>query len=148
MRSVDGFHRWCVAAVARLPLGLDTVVAPDFVGFVVLNGCTFGFDLLLLTMLHSGLGMPLPFALTVAYGCAFAASYCLNRTLNFRSHAAVGAQVALYVAVVAVNYLVFILGVSYALSALGVQYHLGRIVAGAGEAAYMYAAMRWVVFRR
>ena len=134
-------------AVARLPLGLDSVVAPTFLGFVVINGGTFAIDLLLLTAFRDGLGVALPVAVTVAYACAFALSYFLNRTLNFRSHATVGPQVAVYVAVVAVNYLVFILGVSTALSAIGVQHHLARISAGVCEAVYMYSAMRWVVFR-
>ena len=86
--------------------------------------------------------------MTVAYASAFAASYFLNRILNFCSHAPVGPQIAVYVVVVAVNYLAFTLGVSTALSALGVEYHLARILAGACEAVYMYSAMRWVVFRR
>jgi len=137
-----------VEAVVRLPFGLNSVVAPTFLGFVVINGFAFGVDLLLLTVLHSGLGIPLPIAVTVAYACAFALSYFLNRTLNFRSHAAVGPQFAVYVLVVVVNYLAFILGVSSVLSVLGVEYHLARIVAGACEAVYMYSAMRWVVFRR
>jgi putative flippase GtrA len=146
--SVERFHRWCVEAVARLPFGLDSVVAPTFLGFVLINGATFGIDLLLLTALHDGLGIPLPISVTVAYACAFALSYFLNRVMNFRSHATVGPQVAVYVVVVAVNYLAFILGVSNALAMLGVQHHLARIVAGVCEAVYMYSAMRWLVFRR
>ena len=46
------------------------------------------------------------------------------------------------------NYLAFILGVSSGLAAVGVEYHVARIVAGIGEAVYMYSAMRWVVFGR
>ena len=146
--QAEWFHWLCEQAVARLPLGLASVVAPTFLGFVVINGFTFGVDLLLLTMLHGALRFPLPIAVTVAYVCAFALSYYLNRTMNFRSHAAVGPQVAIYVAVVVVNYLAFILGVSNALAFFGVEYHLARIVAGVCEAIYMYSAMRWVVFRR
>jgi hypothetical protein len=71
----------------------------------------------------------------------------LNRALNFRSHGAVGPQVAVYAAVVIVNYLAWILGVGDGLAALGLDYRLARIVAGACEALYMYAAMRWLVFR-
>lgn len=147
-RSVERFHELCVLAVAKLPFGLDSIVAPTFLGFALLNGATFAFDLLLLTGLRGGLGLPLPVAVTVAYACALAASYILNRTLNFQSHAAVGPQVAVYVVVVVVNYLAFILGISSVLSAMGVEYHLARIVAGVCEAIYMYSAMRWVVFRR
>ena len=147
-RLVDRFHRLCVAAVARLPFGLNSVVAPTFLGFVLINSFTFGVDLVLLTALHTGAAVPLPVAVTVAYACAFALSYFLNRIFNFRSHAPVGPQFASYVVVVVVNYFAFILGVSTALTAIGVEYHLARIVAGACEAAYMYSAMRWVVFRR
>ena len=144
---VERFHLFCEQVVARLPFGLSSIVAPTFLGFVLINGFTFGVDLVLLTVLHGGLGVPVAFAVTVAYACAFALSYFLNRTLNFRSHGAVGPQVAVYVVVVVVNYLAFILGVSTALCALGVEYHLARITAGLCEAVYVYSAMRWVVFR-
>jgi putative flippase GtrA len=133
---------------ARLPLGLSSIVAPTFLGFVLINSFTFGVDLVLLTLLHGAFGIPLPIAVTAAYACAFALSYYLNRTMNFRSHAPVGPQVAVYVVVVVINYLAFILGVSSALAALGIEYHVARIVAGGCEAVYMYSAMRWVVFRR
>jgi putative flippase GtrA len=148
VRLVERFHRFCVELTARLPLGLNSVVAPTFLGFVLINGFTFFVDLLILTALHGGLGIRLAIAVTVGYACAFALSYFLNRTLNFRSHAPVGPQVAAYVVVVVVNYLAFILGVSSVLAALGVEYHVARIAAGACEAVYVYSAMRWVVFRR
>jgi putative flippase GtrA len=147
-RPVERFHRLSEIVVARLPLGLNSVVAPTFLGFVILNGFTFAVDLVLLTVLHGGLRIALPVAVTVAYACAFTLSYFLNRILNFRSHGAVGPQFAVYVLVVVVNYLAFIIGVSSGLAALGVEYHVARIVAGACEAVYMYSAMRWVVFRR
>ena len=146
-RPVERFHRLCEVAVARLPFGLDSIVAPTFLGFVVLNGGSFAVDLALLTLLHGVLDVALPVAVTVAYACAFTLSYFLNRILNFRSHGSVGPQFAVYVVVVVVNYLAFILGVSSLLVALGVEYHLARIVAGCCEAIYMYSAMRWVVFR-
>jgi putative flippase GtrA len=123
-------------------------VAPTFLGFVVINSGTFALDLVVLTLLHGVLHAPFGLAVTVAYACAFAASYLLNRVVNFQSHGAVGPQVAVYVVVVVINYLAFILGVSSALRALGVEYHLARIAAGACEGIYMYCAMRWVVFRR
>jgi putative flippase GtrA len=146
-RLVELFRQFCVRVVAKLPFGLNSVVAPTFLGFVLINSFTFGVDLLLLTALHGGLGIPVPIAVTVAYACAFTLSYYLNRTMNFRSHAPVGPQFAVYVVVVVVNYLAFILGVSSVLAAVGVEYHLARILAGGCEAVYMYSAMRWVVFR-
>ncbi|BBX82722.1 GtrA family protein [Mycolicibacterium aubagnense] len=147
-RAVDGFHRGCERAVGRLPWGLKSIVAPTFLGFALINGCTFAVDLLLLTAFRDGLGLPLAVAVTISYVCAFALSYVLNRIFNFSSHSAVGPQLAIYVVVVAVNYLAFILGVSTGLSALGVEYHVARITAGGCEAVFMYTAMRWVVFRR
>ncbi|MEU0505584.1 GtrA family protein [Nocardia sp. NPDC005998] len=144
---VAGFSRWCAAVVARLPWGLNRLVAPTFLGFALINGFTFGVDLALLTALHGGLGLPVWLAVTVAYVCAFGLSFVLNRTFNFHSHAPVGRQAAVYVLVIIVNYLAFILGVGSGLTALGLEYHLSRLLAGACEAGYMYSAMRWVVFR-
>ncbi|BBY40205.1 hypothetical protein MMAN_43390 [Mycobacterium mantenii] len=147
-RLAGRFHAWCEAFVRRLPFGIGAIVAPTFVGFCVINGFTFGLDLTILTSLRGVLGLPVPIAVTVAYVCAFALSYALNRIFNFRSHAPVGPQVVVYVVVVVVNYLAFILGVTTALTAFGVHYQLSRLVAGMCEAVYMYSAMRWAVFRR
>lgn len=142
------FARWCEAVAARLPWGLDRVVAPTFLGFALINSFTFGVDLLILTGMRSGLGLPGWLSVTVGYVCAFALAFYLNRTVNFRSHAPAGRQAVVYTVVVVINYLAFILGVGAGLAALGVQYHLSRLLAGACEAVYMYSAMRWIVFRR
>lgn len=144
---VERFHRLCGRLVARLPFGLNSVVAPTFLGFVLINSFTFGVDMMLLTVLHGGFAVPLPVALTVGYVCAFTLAFFLNRTLNFRSHATVGPQLVTYVVVVAINYAAFIVMLPTSLVAAGLQYHLARIVAGGCEAVYMYSAMRWVVFR-
>jgi putative flippase GtrA len=145
-RLIDLFNTFCEAVVIRLPFGLSSVIAPTFLGFCLINGFTFGVDLTILTGLRSGLDLPVPIAVTVAYAWAFSLSYVLNRTFNFRSHAPVGPQLAVYVVVVVVNYLAFILGMTSVLAALGVQYQLSRMAAGICEAVYMYSAMRWVVF--
>ncbi|WP_280232514.1 GtrA family protein [Nocardia cyriacigeorgica] len=144
----DRFTRSCRAVVARLPWGLDRIVAPTLLGFAVINSFTFGVDLLLLTILRSGFGLPLWMSVTVGYVCAFGLAFLLNRTFNFHSHAPIGRQAVVYAVVVVINYLAFILGVSTGLTALGLDYHLSRLAAGACEAVYMYSAMRWVVFRR
>ncbi|MFV8175360.1 GtrA family protein [Mycolicibacterium peregrinum] len=144
----ERFHQRCVVVVRALPVPLNSLVAPTFLGFVVINTFTFGVDLAILTALHGALRIPLPVAVTVGYAVAFGLAYYLNRTLNFRSHAAVGPQLTVYVVAVVINYLAFILGVSSGLAAVGVEYHLARIVAGGCEALFMYSAMRWVVFRR
>lgn len=144
----DRFTRWCVAVVARLPWGLDRVVPPTLLGFGLINSFTFGVDLLLLTVMHGGLGLPVWLSVTLAYIAAFGLSFLLNRTFNFHSHAPMGRQAAVYVVVVLVNYVAFILGVGSGLTALGMDYHLARLLAGACEGVYMYCAMRWIVFRR
>jgi putative flippase GtrA len=133
--------------VAALPFGLDTVVAPTFLGFILINGFTFSIDLALLTLLRSGLHLALPVAFTLSYLTAFGLSFVLNRNLNFRSHAAVGRQLVVYCLAVLVNYLVFILGVANGLAALGLEYHVARILAACCEAVYMYSVLRWFVFR-
>jgi hypothetical protein len=51
-----------------------------------------------------------------------------------------------YAAVVTVNFLAIILGVTTGLAALGLEY-LARLAASGCESVYMYAAMRWLVFR-
>ena len=143
----ERFTAVMAAIVHRLPFGLAGILPPSLLGFAVINGFSFTVDLGVLTTLHGGLRWPLPVSITVAYVTAFGLSYLLNRVLNFRSHGAVGPQIAVYIAVVIVNYLVWILGVGDGLAALGLDYRLARIVAGACEALYMYAAMRWLVFR-
>jgi putative flippase GtrA len=146
--AVERFHRFCVQVVARLPFGLSSVVAPTFLGFCLINSLTFGVDLALLYVLHGGLQLPVPIAVSVAYACAFALAYVLNRIFNFRSHGPVGPQLGIYVVVVVINYLAFILGLVSLLTYLGVDYRIARLIAGACEAVYMYSMMRWVVFRR
>jgi putative flippase GtrA len=139
----DIFARFCTVVVKRLPLRIPA----SFLGFALINGFTFGVDLLLLTVFHGWWGLPVWLSITLGYAGAFALSFVLNRTLNFRSHAPAGRQTALYVVAIAVNYFVFLLGVGGGLVELGLQYHLSRIVAGACEGVFMYCALRWVVFR-
>lgn len=145
---IERFHRFCESVVARLPFGLNSLVAPTFLGFALIAGFTFSVDMVLLTLLYSGFGVALPVALTVGYVCAFALAYFLNRTMNFRSHASVGPQLLTYIVVVAINYVLFIVALPTSLVAAGLQYHLARMVAGGCEAIYMYTALRLVVFRR
>lgn len=147
-RAPERFHRWCELVLALLPFGLGRFVAPTFLGFALINTFTFGVDLVLLVSLHGLLALPYPVSVSAAYACAFGLSYALNRYFNFRSHAPVGPQLAIYIVVVLVNYVAFILAVSSLLTAMGLDYRLARLTAGACEAVYMYSAMRWVVFRR
>ena len=135
------------AVTRRLPFGLSRVVAPSLLGYLLINLCTFVLDLSLLAAFHGGLKWPLPVAVTLSYGSASVTSYVLNRVLNFRSHAAVGAQFPLFVAVSASNYLIFVLGLTDGLAAAGVYFEFARAIAALCEAVYLYSMMRWVVFR-
>ena len=146
-RRGERFADLTAAITRRLPFGLARIVAPNMAGFVIINSGTFATDLVLLTALHGGLRWPVPVSITVSYLTAAGLSYLLNRTLNFRSHGAVAPQMGVYAAVIIVNYLAWILGVGAGLAALGADYRLARIAAAVCEAVYMYAAMRWVVFR-
>ncbi|MFC4947785.1 LLM class flavin-dependent oxidoreductase [Pseudonocardia sp. GCM10023141] len=143
----DRFARLCASVVGGLPWGLARIVAPSLLGFAVINGCTFALDLGLLAVLRSLLGLDVAAAFGTAYLIAFAVSFVLNRRFNFRSHAPVGRQTAIYAVVVAVNFFGLILGLATGLTALGMHYLAARIVAGCCEAVFMYCAMRWVVFR-
>jgi putative flippase GtrA len=135
------------AAVRRLPFGLSRAVPPSLLGYLLINLCTFGIDLTILAIAHGVLRWPLPLSVTLSYGTASLTSYLLNRVLNFQSHAAVGRQLPLFVAVSASNYLIFVLGLTDGLAALGVYFELARVCAALCEAAYLYCMMRWVVFR-
>jgi putative flippase GtrA len=146
-RRGERFTAVMAAVAGRLPFGLARVIPPTLLGFAVISAGTFTTDLLLLTALHGGLHWPVPASITLSYLAASGLSYLLNRALNFRSHGPVGRQAVLYAVVIAVNYLAVILGVGAGLAALGVNYQVARLAAGACEAGYMYAAMRFVVFR-
>lgn len=148
VRARRCFRRACAAVVGVLPGPLRRVVAPSLLGFGVVNGSTFGVDLLLLSLLIGGARLPLWLGVTIAYATAFALSFVLNRWLNFDPERPVGAQIGIYVAVVAANYAGIVLGVTHALAGLGVPYQLARVAAGACEAVFMYCAMRWIVFGR
>src|SRR5258708_21099770 len=54
--------QWFANAMAaisgRLPFGLSAVVPPNVVGYLLINGCTFGLDLALLTTFHGGVALP------------------------------------------------------------------------------------------
>ena len=145
-RAAERFALLCAAVTTRLPFGLSRVVPPTFAGFAAINTSTFGLDLLILSVLHTQLQIPYPVAVGVGYAVAFAASFVLNRVLNFRSHDPVGRQLLAYLAVIAVNFAILI-AVSSGLEGVGVHYQLARVAAGACEAIFMYAAMRWIVFR-
>jgi putative flippase GtrA len=135
------------AITRRLPFGLSRVVEPNMLGYLLINLCTFGIDLGLLGLLHGKERLPIPIAVTLSYGTASLLSYILNRVFNFRSHAEVGRQLPVFIAVSASNYLIFVLGFTDLLAAVGVYYELARVIAACCEGVYLYCMLRWIVFR-
>jgi putative flippase GtrA len=122
------------------------VFESTLVRYLLIGAFTFSLDLALLTLVHGGLGWPLPVAVTLGYAVALSLNYLLNRVLSFRSHAPLGPESLKYAAVVAVNFGVVLLGVTTGLAALGVRYQVARLAAGACEGIFMFCAMRWFVF--
>lgn len=130
----------------RLPPGLRSRLPRDLVGFALLGAFTFGVDLALLAALRHWTSLPLPVAVSIAYIAAFSLNFALNRTVNFRSHAPVGGQIARYVLVMIGDYLVTVL-VTTGLSTLGLDVRISRILAAGFVAAFTYTASKWWVFR-
>jgi putative flippase GtrA len=135
------------AITRRLPFGLSRVIEPNMLGYLLINLCTFGIDLGLLGLFHGRERLPIPVAVTLSYGTASLISYILNRVFNFRSHAEVGRQLPVFVAVSVSNYLIFVLGFTDLLAAVGVYYELARVIAACCEGVYLYCMLRWIVFR-
>lgn len=146
-RRGERFTAVMAAIVTRLPFGLARVIAPNMLGFAVISTVTFSLNLVLLIAFHGMLGWPVPVSITLAYLAGSGLGYLLNRALNFRSHGPVAPQLGIYTVVATVNYFAWILGIGAGLAAVGVDYRLARVIAGACESVYMYAAMRWLVFR-
>jgi len=88
---------------------LDTTL----VRYLLIGAFTFTLDLAVLTAVRSGLGWPLPVAITLGYAVAVTTNYLLNRVLTFGSHAPVGPESLRYAGAVAVNFGVVLLGVTY-----------------------------------
>jgi putative flippase GtrA len=92
--------------------------------------------------LHSGAGLPLAVATTLAFCCAFAANLTLNRVFTFRVAGPVARQGARLLILSGVNYvstLVIVLGLSHVWSA----YLVSKTIATA-----LNAVLNFVVYRR
>lgn len=146
--AADRFAGLCAMVISMLPWGLSRIIPPSLLGFALINGCTFALDLGLLSLFHGSFGIDVPVAYGAAYIIAFAVAFVLNRHFNFRSHAPLGTQTAIYAVVVAINFFGLIVGLATGLAHLGVNFLLARLIAGVCEAAFMYCSMRWIVFRR
>lgn len=141
------FARLRLRVHAALPQRLQRIIPETAIGFAAISSFTYAVDLSILYVLDVVLGVLYPLAVTVGYVVAFGLAFILNRWLNFQSHGPVGRQSGRYVLTVLANYTIFILGVSTFLEWQGVPGIGARLIAGAGEAVYMYLMMRVFVFR-
>lgn len=133
---------------AVLPEWLRNIVPRTFIGFAMINSCTFMFDLFLLWVTEGKLGIPHALAVSISFGIAATIAFFLNKFLNFRARGNVGKQSARYVLVLISNYLIWLVGFSTLLVWLGVHYMLSRILAGIAEGIYIYLCSRLWVFKQ
>lgn len=136
-----GIHR-------LLPGPLKRWVPHTAIGYLMINALTFSLDVSLMTLAYKVGHLPYPVAVSIGYVIALALAYLLNRAFNFSSHGAVGGELVRYVVVVVINYAALVVGISWLGVKLGLQFQVSRVVASCAEAAFMYCALRWVVFRR
>jgi putative flippase GtrA len=118
-----------------------------WIGFAMIGLTGFGIDIGVLTLLHGGLHVPYPIAVTIGYTVASIANFVLNRWLNFQVHGDIAKQSGKQFVVAASNYLIWILGFSTVLDVVGVQYQVARIISACVEGLYLYLMMRLWVFR-
>jgi putative flippase GtrA len=119
-----------------------------FFGFAILGLTGFLIDIGVLTLLHGGLHVAYPLAVTIGYSIAAIASFLLNRWLNFQAHGNIAQQSTKQLVVVVSNYLIWILGFSTILELIGVQYLIARVLSACVEGIYQYVMMRLWVFPR
>jgi putative flippase GtrA len=132
--------------VDRLPPPLRRLLPPEFVGYWILGTVTLCLDLGLLAVLRATTPLPLAVAVSIAYLTAFGLNYLLNRTVNFRSRAPVGGEMAKFIVIAVVDYLLT-LGVTTGLSALGVDFRIARLTGSICVALVTYVGSKWWVFR-
>lgn len=117
-----------------------------WIGFAIIGLTGFGIDIGVLTLLHGGLHVAYPVAVTLGYTVASVANFLLNRWLNFQVSGDIAKQSGKQLIVAASNYLIWILGFSTVLELIGVQYQIARLIAACAEGVYLYAMMRLWVF--
>lgn len=99
-----------------------------------------------LALMHTGAGVPLLVATTVAFAVGLAVNYALNRVLTFGSAAVVRYEVARYLLLVLANYLVTLALVG-GLTVAGLPYLGSKTVSTAVLAVANFVAYRSWVFR-
>lgn len=145
--TAEAFSAFTSAVHTCLPQWLRRVLPATFIGFALINSCTFFLDLVFLWLTHAVMGINYPVAVSVSFGLAAMIAFFFNKVLNFRSHGDMGKQSTKYALVIVSNYLIWIVGFSTLLEWLGVHYLVSRIVAACCEGIYIYLCSRLWVFR-
>jgi len=131
----------------KLPSSLR-FITPEFVGFVVLGTFTFGIDMAILASMHTWApAVPLPVDVAFGYLCAFGINYVLNRTMNFKSHAPVGGQLAKFVVITLADLGFTTLATTW-LADVGVPFAVARVAAACCVGLFTYVGARFWVFRK
>jgi putative flippase GtrA len=114
--------------------------------FLLVGVGSYVFDLGILAALHSGLGVRLAPATTIAFVATLGFNFGLNKIFAFRSGGLVGPAFVKYVLLVVVNYITTIVIVT-GLVRLGQSYVWAKTAAVALNAVLNYLAYRFWVFR-
>ena len=144
--TVETRSEFLTSWVDRLPPRVRRVLPRELVGFAIIGAFTFALDLSLLAVLRDHTSLPLAGAVSIAYLAAFGLNFVLNRTINFRSHAPIGAQALRYGVVIVGDYLLTV-GISTGLVGLGLNFAAARVLASFAVAVFTYSASRWWVFK-
>lgn len=113
--------------------------------FAVTGVCSVAIDVGTLGLLHSGLGVRLPWSTLAAYAAGLLVNYSLNRTWTFTASADHRQTLMRYTAMVVFNVsstLLIVLGLTH----LGSFYLVSKLVAVAVNAAVNFLALRYWVF--
>lgn len=117
-----------------------------FARFLVVGVLSYVVDAGTLAALHSGFGVPLLVATSIAFATGLLVNYGLNRALTFGSDSAVRYEVSRYLVLVLLNY-VATLGLVGGLTAAGLPYLASKTVSTAVLAVANFIAYRSWVFR-
>jgi putative flippase GtrA len=142
----ERFGTWLTSWATRLPKSLR-FITPEFVGFAILGTFTFLIDMGILALLKTHTALPLPVDVAIGYLAAFGLNYVLNRTVNFKSHAPVGGQVARFTVITLLD-LGFTTLVTTGLADVGVPFAVARVGAACCVGLFTYVGARFWVFRK
>ena len=143
----ERFGIWLTSWADKLPRRLR-FITPELVGFVILGTFTFAIDMAILAAMRTWAPVvPLPVDVAFGYTCAFGINYVLNRTVNFKSHDAVGTQLLRFVVITLAD-LGFTTLVTTWLADVGVPFAIARVGAACCVGLFTYVGARFWVFRK